>query len=232
MDEHSYIEKEHIAQYNNERSVRWDMADRGEGSAIVKICDIFSRILEIPRDRVSHTRLDEIWFEKYDPTILENEWVKGVPDFIVKILLGKEKYVLIEIKIKSKEFRKTVKGGNTKGGSVIPVYGCNSYYLDIKPVYTNINDFALRANLKFSSYILAFVKDDFSEINMISFAKIKKLVSDGWRKDGKIILIGKYGEGYGQNAYLIPKDATINATSISKEKLEKVLMDFCPLPPP
>ena len=226
----SKIEREHSKQYQQERQDRWGMASNGEESAIIKICDLFARILNISRENITHIRLDEIWFEKYDINEAENEWVKGVPDFVVKILLSKEKYILVEIKLKSQEYRKTSTGGTTKNGSVISNYGCNSYYLDVVPVHRNMNDFVLKTNNNSSAFIIAFVKEDFSEINIISLAKINKMIENGWNKNGQNIDICIYGEGYGQKAYLIPKDATTNGDKITKEQLENILLEDYPKP--
>ena len=226
----SEIEKNHASQYEQERQARWGMADNGEEIAIKKICDLFSKILDISRDNVKYARLDEIWFNKYNIEKIENEWVKGVSDFVIQISISKEQYILVEIKLKSQEYRKTTTGGATRNGSLVSNYGCNSYYLDVIPVHKNMNDFVLKTNNNFSAFIIAFVKEDFSEINIISLAKINKMISDGWEKNGEKINICIFGEGYGQNAYLIPKDATTNGKDISKQQLEVILMDDYPLP--
>jgi len=227
----SKIEQEHSTQYEQERQDRWGMASNGEKSAIIRICDLFARVLNISREDIKYTRLDEIWFDKYDINEYENEWVKGVSDFVVQILLSKEKYILVEIKLKSQEYRKTSIGGTTKNGSIVSNYGCNSYYLDVIPVHRNMNDFVLKTNNKPSAFIIAFVKEDFSEINIISLAKINKMIKSGWNQNGKNIDLCIYGEGYGQKAYLIPKDATTNGDKITKEQLENILLEDYPQPP-
>jgi len=150
---------------------------------------------------------------------------------VVQILLSKEKYILVEIKLKSQEYRKTSIGGTTKNGSIVSNYGCNSYYLDVIPVHRNMNDFVLKTNNKPSAFIIAFVKEDFSEINIISLAKINKMIKSGWNQNGKNIDLCIYGEGYGQKAYLIPKDATTNGDKITKEQLENILLEDYPQPP-
>lgn len=226
----SEIEKNHASQYEQERQARWGMADNGEEIAIKKICDLFSTILDISRDNVKYVRLDEIWFKKYNIEEIENEWVKGVSDFVIQITISKEQYILVEIKLKSQEYRKTSTGGTTRNGSLVSNYGCNSYYLDVIPVHKNMNNFVSKTNNNFSAFIIAFVKEDFSEINIISLAKINKMIKDGWEKNGEKINIYIFGEGYGQNAYLIPKDATTDGNDISKQELERILMDDYPRP--
>ena len=149
---------------------------------------------------------------------------------MVQILLSKEKYILVEIKLKSQEYRKTSIGGATRNGSIVPNYGCNSYYLDVIPVHRNMNDFVLKTNNKPSAFIIAFVKEDFSEINIISLAKINKMIKSGWNQNGQNIDLCIYGEGYGKKAYLIPKDATTNGDKITKEQLENILLEDYPQP--
>lgn len=226
----SKIEKELKNQYNQERKNRWSMADKGEEIAIEKICDKFSKILQIPRGNITHIRFDKLWFDKYDVNKPENEWVKGASDFAVQIILSNKKYILVEVKLKSQEYRKTTYGGTTTNGSYVSNYGCNSYYLDVIPVHRNMNSFIEKTNKKPSSFIIAFVKEDYSELNIISLAKINKMIKNGWVKNGKIINLCVYGDGYGQRAYLIPKDATTNGDTITKEQLETILLDKYPIP--
>lgn len=224
------IEKDHADQYEQERQARWGMADNGEEVAIKMICDLFSSILDTSRENIKYARLDEVWFEAYDINKPENEWVKGVSNFVVQIFLDEEKYILVEIKLKSQEYRKTSSGGTTRNGSLVSNYGCNSYYLDVIPVHRNMNSFISKTNNNFSTFIIAFVKEDFSEINIISLAKINQMIKEGWSKNENKIDICIFGEGYGQDAYLIPKNATTDGNSITKQQLENILMDDYPLP--
>lgn len=225
------IEVEHATQYENEREKRWGMAEDGEEVAIKKICKIFSEILLINEDSITFERYDKLWFEVYDISLVCNEWVKGVSDYLIKIALDEEKYLLVEIKLKSEEYRKTTSGGETKNGSKISNYGCNSFYLDIVPVLRNMNNFIQNTNNQFISFIVAFVKEDFSEINIISLAKINTIITKGWKKSiDTRIDVCIFGEGYGQNTYLIPKDATANINSLTKENLERIILDEYPKP--
>lgn len=226
----SEIELEHAIQYEKERNKRWGMAEGGEEIAIQRICELFSRILQIDSASISYERLDDIWFEHNDINLAENEWVKGVSDYLITIVLNQKKYLLVEIKLKSEEYRKTMYGGTTRNGSRVSNYGCSSYYLDVVPVHRNMNDFASRTNTNFSSFIIAFVKDDFSEINIISLAKINDMIENGWRKNDDFIPICTFGEGYGKVAYLIPKSSTTNGKNITKSLLERILLTGYPSP--
>jgi hypothetical protein len=226
----SDITTDHTNQYTQERIDRWGMAENGEPIAIQKICNILSKKLGINIDDIKNERYDDLWFSKFSLDDENNECVKGAPDYIVS--LNKEtEFLLFEIKIKAQEFRKTNTGGTTQGNSIIPKYGCPSYYIDIVPVLKNMNDFCIQANIEQKSFIISFIKEDFSEIRLISLAKINSLISDGWtRRDDKKISICKYGEGYGADTYLIPKDATLDLNEIKKEQLLKILISKKPVP--
>lgn len=213
---------EHKNQYSNEKKNRWGMARDGEEPSIKMICDILSKKLKISDKNISYHRYDEVFFNKYDIADIKDEWIKGTPDYYIKIILANDSYLLFEIKLKSQEYRKTSIGGKTKGGSEITNYGCNSYYLDIVPVLKNMNSFIEKTGIDSKSFVIAFIKDDFSEVMLISLAKINYLIKNGWKKTNQQLLqICKYGEGYGQNAYLIPKDCTINILELSLEDIIK-----------
>jgi len=224
------IEQNHTKSYWKERQDRWGMAKSGEEKAIKVICNLFAKILDVPRNNIKYKRLDNIWFESCDINNHEYEWVKGAPDFVIKIFLPEKKYISVEIKLKSQEYRKTTSGGITKNGSIIPNYGCSSYYLDVVPVYKNMNDFVSKTDRKYPSFVIAFVKDDFSEVNFISLSMINKIIKGGWNNDGKNIDICIYGEGYGRDTYLIPKDATTKGGKLTGEQLRNALLDDYPKP--
>ena len=198
------------------------MADNEELPAIEKIIDAVSFICKIPKEKIKYDRLDKKCFKKY--RIEDNGWVKGSPDFIIALFLDGEKYLFIEIKLKSKEFKKTLTGGKTKEGSVITKYGCLSYYLDIEPVYGNMIRFCKNTGLDTSKFLIAFISEDLIEIKIISLAKIENIIKKGWNNNGKeTIQVCTYGEGYGQNAYLIPKNAASDIKIINKKQWVKVM---------
>lgn len=132
----------------------------------------------------------------------------------------------MEIKLKAVEFKKTVKGGTTKNGSIVPKYGCTSYYLDVEPVYQNIQHFAERTKIDKVSIWLAFVRNDLSEFRLISLACIQELIKDGWNG----IALCRFGEGYGQETYLIPKDATTDISELTREMVISATMETLVLP--
>lgn len=212
----------HKELYDLEKEKRWNMADKEERLAIEKIIDNISYICGISIDKIEYDRLDKKCFEKY--RIKDNEWVKGSPDYIVTLFLDAERYLFIEIKLKSKEFKKTISGGKTNEGSMITKYGCLSYYLDVEPVYGNMIRFCENTGLDTGKFLIAFVSEDLTEIRITSLANIKSIVKKGWNKNNKeIIKICVYGEGYGQNAYLIPKNAVSDIKTITKVQWFKVM---------
>ena len=207
----------HKELYDLERVKRWNMAESEEQTAIEKIIYIISDICDIPKEKIKYDRLDKKCFEKYP--IENNEWVKGSPDYIVILFLDEQKYLFIEIKLKSKEYKKTLNGGKTKEGSIITKYGCLSYYLDVEPVYGNMIRFCNKTGLGKDKFLIAFVSEDLSDIKIASLTKIENIVNKGWKKNNKeVIQVCVYGEGYGQDAYLIPKDAISDIRTITQKQ--------------
>lgn len=194
-------------QYEAERKERWSMAKEGELSAMEAIEKRLSTYYGL---FIHATRYDEQYFEKYDPQNVDNSWVRGASDYAIKID-GED--ILIEIKLKNKKFRKTNGGGVTRDGSIIRDYGCESFYLDINPVYKNMCEFCTHEGINPASFIIFFCGDDNNELRYISLAKINELVIDGYKGSP----LTEYGEGYGINTengraitYLIPEDTTID----------------------
>lgn len=206
------------------------MAKENEKKAIEKICFILRDVLQIASSKIEYKRYDEIWFKYYDPTNPLYEWVKGCPDYYVRIEIESNRFIYFEIKLKSKEFMKTVNGGLTQNGTIIMAYGCSSFYLDIDPVYINMNKFSKKQNISHSAFIIAFVKNDLTKIRVISLAKINEVIKNGWNKDGKIINICKYGEGYGKQTYLIPEDITTNIYTIDRKMFLQGTVEKLTLP--
>ena len=200
------------ARYNEERQMRHKAAEEYEQPSVELVVELINQ--KSPNHIADFKRYDEEWFEKYDINKTVNEWVKGASDYLVNInVLGSNQvhYSYVEIKYKTETFRKTKGGGTTRSGSVVPDYGCESYYLDVVPVWKNICDFISRNGIPSSSFWLAFVNENISDVHLISAAKIYRILQNGWNGQ----LIGEYGEGYGQIAYLIPKDATIRLADLT-----------------
>lgn len=198
----------HENQYKNERESRWELAKENEYNAIKKIVII----LKFYYQDGKAMRYDDSWFQFYDLDTLEEEnWVRGVSDFL--IALNNQQGVYAEIKIKQQYFMKTKTGGVTKLGAWIANYGCYSVYLDIHPVYQNISNFIRVFGLKKSSFIFFFVmleNNQFTDIYFINMEELDNLLANGFK--GQQITV--YGEGYGMktkegraNCYLIPVDA-------------------------
>lgn len=190
--------------YNGEREKRWMMAKKKEPEAIAAIC----RILEgASGHQVRNERYDELWFKEFKLDL--PEWVKGASDYVLSI--DHERYVYAEIKLKSVKFQKTRYGGTTRRGSVIAKYGCESFYLDIVPVYRNMCAFAQETGIDSRNFIIFFVNEELTEVHAISLEEIQRLVKYGYK--GKPLCV--YTEGYGTDTeygaapnYLIPENAT------------------------
>ena len=194
-------------QYEEERKDRWSMAKEGEPIAMEAIQN---RLLTYYGLINQAKRYDEIYFKKYSPENEENAWIRGASDYVIEID-GEE--VLIEIKLKNQKFRKTKGGGKTQDGSMIRDYGCESYYLDIEPVFKNMCDFCSHENISPESFIIFFCGDDNRELRYISLARVIDLVNNGYKGEP----LTEFGEGYGINTesgraitYLIPEDTTID----------------------
>ncbi|EJV74705.1 MULTISPECIES: hypothetical protein [Bacillus] len=200
------------ARYNEERQMRHEAAQEYEQPSVELVVKLINQ--KSTNQIANFTRYDEEWFEKYDINEKVNEWVKGASDYLVNInVLGNDQVhnSYVEIKYKTQTFRKTNGGGITYSGSVIPNYGCESYYLDVVPVWKNICDFINRNDIPAKSFWVAFVNEDISDVRLITAAKISAILQNGWKGQ----LIGKYGEGYGRIAYLIPEDATIRLADLT-----------------
>ena len=203
--------------YVRERTARWGMADIGEEKAIKKIT---ATIAEKTGRKVGSFRLDELVHKKRPPELFE--WAKGCPDYAAYMDDGA---VMIEIKLKAAEFRKTAAGGRTKFGATIENYGCPSYYLDIYPVWNNMNAFCSKMRLPTGKFIVAFFNADALSCRIISLAKINRVIKEGWRRFDRKIPICRYGEGYGKETYLIPRDAAPPLESISGELLDDLFRE-------
>lgn len=193
------------ALYNAEREKRWTMAKEKEPEAIAAICHILE---QASGHRVEYARYDERWFDKFAPDLPENRWVRGASDYVIR--LDGKKYVYAEIKLKSLKFRKTKYGGTTQKGSVIADYGCESFYLDIDPVYHNMCAFVEKTKIESRNFIIFFVNEALSEIYAISLEKIQNMVKNGY--NGQKLC--EFTEGYGTDTasgparnYLIPEQA-------------------------
>ncbi|MFJ8263371.1 hypothetical protein ACIQ4I_15685 [Rummeliibacillus sp. NPDC094406] len=197
--------------YNEERQMRHKAAQKYEQPSVELVVELINQ--KSPKKIADFTRYDEEWFEKYDINDKTNEWVKGASDYLLNInITGNDTvFSYVEIKYKTQTFRKTISGGTTLSGSVIPNYGCESYYLDVFPVWNNICDFISRNSIPTNSFWLAFVNEDISDARLISAAKISKIIKNGWNGQP----IGEYGEGYGQKAYLIPEVATVRLAELT-----------------
>ena len=207
-------------QYSAEKSRRWELGKEGEPKAIRVISEYLSKYLG-NLDSVVEYRFDDMWFDKFDINLPRNEWVKGSSDYCLDF---PNALIYAEIKIKTQTFRKTVSGGKTKAGSQISSYGCESYYLDINPVWKNMNLFCERLHINKDSFVIFFCNSNCTEIRFISLARINELIECGYL--GKPL--NRFSEGYGivtsdgQRAenYLIPIDATINLFDLDVNTLD------------
>lgn len=218
MDE---IEELHRVAYEAERNARWQMAEAGELPAAKHIADYIGSIFNVEEGQ-EPIRYDNIWFNQYPMEEVENEWVKGVPDYAIPIHQpAKQLFYKVEIKLKAQEFRKTQYGGTTPKGSVVPRYGCPSFYLDVEPVYRNMTNFCDNSGLPTSKFIIAFVSTENNSYHLITLDQVTKLIKNGWNGHS----IATFYEGYGQRAYLIPKNATKTLDRFNKEELLQLSID-------
>ena len=216
---------EHEMQYRSERQERWNNAAQYEEYSIQAIVAKIQRL-------DTNNEIKNISYERYDKKWLnENiEWTKGCPDYKVKIEFTSEQVLLFEVKIKNKEFLKTLTGGATRNGSVVPNYGCTSYYLDVEPVYKNMNDFCINTKISSNSFVIAFVKapntnQENTEIRVISLAKLNYLLQhNNGNKEWNNQPICYFKEGYGQGTYLIPKTATTDLDKLTIVDIQKMTM--------
>lgn len=215
------IELLHKESYLSERAKRWSMENESANIIIETFATYIAQKLPfLIKKNIKFQRFDKLWFDVYSPD--ENEWVKGCPDFIGSLTHRETRFLFVELKIKDDGiFRMTHKGGVTKNGSVIPNYGCQSFYLDIIPVYRNMKNFCLKTSLPTHSFLILFAKKDAppEDMYLITLAEIDIILDMGW----KGIKIAEFGEEYGQKTYLIPQDATRLLTTITKEYLYSLL---------
>lgn len=223
----THLTNEHRAAYQSERPVRWSMEDNQAMSVIMTFLDVVAARLGLPRDRVEVRRLDDYWFDVYAPDSVE--WVKGCPDYFGLIFSGNIRFLFFELKIKKDgEFRLTRTGGKTRSGTSIAKYGCTSFYLDIAPVLRNMNDFCDKSGLPKGKFQVLFAEPGAGAdgINLISLDTINRMIADGWNG----IAIQKYGEGYGQDTYLIPKAAMTALSELTAAQIIEIASERSVLP--
>lgn len=209
--------------YNKEKQTRWNMALNEDSFAN----NIANSLSKITNTSITSSRFDSLWHQRFNPEQPENSWVKGCPDFYLNI---NNSFLYLELKIKENGvFRKTLTGGTTKDGSFITNYGCESFYLDIDPVYKNMILFCNKANIDKKSFILAFYNNENSTY-VISLAKIQRLINEGWTHNNQNISICEYSEGYGRKTYLIPLSKTTLLQNLSLENLLKCSQNILSLP--
>lgn len=221
------LKNDHRAAYQSERPARWSMEDNQAMSVVMTFLDIVSARIGLPRDRAEVRRLDDYWFDVYTPD--QVEWVKGCPDYFGLIFSGNIRFLFFELKIKKDgEFRLTRTGGKTKSGTSVAKYGCTSFYLDIVPVLRNMNDFCDKAGLPKDKFQVLFAEPGAGAagINLISLEAINQMIAEGWNG----LPIQKYGEGYGQETYLIPKGAMTSLDKLTAAQIMAIASERSILP--
>lgn len=209
-------------QYHDEEEKRRIMAEQGEPIAISMIAKRIKSITGC--GEIVEERYDEKWFELRKPEG-SYRWLAGVSDYCLHISshLGrghkepKNGYMYMEVKLKNTMYKPTLTGGKTEDGILIPNYNCESYYLDVNPVHSNMNIFCENVGINKSHFVIAFVNLNNSEIRIISLQQVNNLIETGWNENP----IGIYGKGYGKKSYLIPKDATFDLSYCTKDMLRK-----------
>lgn len=206
------------------------MAQTGERPAATYIKNYISTRLNATRLNTTPLyeaiRYDNIWFEKFPPNL--HEWSRGAPDFVLPVEYdAKPIYFKTEIKLKDQEYRKTQWGGITPNGSIVPNYGCASYYLDVVPVYKNMKDFCQKSGVPTSKFIIAFGNPTTNAYHLITLASIDYLLINGWNSTP----IAIFAEGYGQPAYLIPKNATMALDKLTPNDFLAMSMHQVIMPP-
>lgn len=208
--------------YNKEREVRWKMARDGEQPAIEALVRKMNKRFS---DNIIPVRYDNIWFERYDPKHIE--WVKGCSDYYLCISSSENNniYMYTEVKIKNTCFDATIKGG-TRSGQQVSNYGCASFYLDIVPVYSNMNQFCEIANIDKNNFLIMFTDSSFNSIRLISLLEINSLLQNGWNG----VRISEFGAGYGSRSYLIPIDATHKVEDLTVNQIRNYSANALSLP--
>ena len=218
----------HGSAYIADRAARWKLETTHAPALEATLAAAIAKIFELPTSSVEIHRFDKYWFEAHDPQSCE--WVKGCPDYFAIIFGSKIRYIYIELKIKNVEFQKTVSTAprRTQAGSWTPPYGCPSYYLDIDPVFRNMNAFCKNSGILPIQLQVLFAKPDATadEMRLISLDAINNLILHGWNG----IMIRPYGEDYGKETYLIPKDATKPLLSLTREDFLMSASDVLAVP--
>lgn len=208
--------------YDREREIRRGMAREGEQLAIEALV---RKINERFTDNITPVRYDNLWFERYDPRNIE--WVKGCSDYYLDISSGESNsiYMYIEVKIKNTCFDATINEG-IRSGQRVANYGCVSFYLDIVPVYGNMNKFCELTNIDKNNFIIMFTDSNFNSIRLISLSEVNNLVQNGWNG----VEISEFGAGYGRRSYLIPIDATHMVEDLSGEQIRNYTSTMISMP--
>lgn len=198
--------------YDQERSMRWGKASAAEQSSIDAFCRRLSGLTTL---KAENERYDTRVFRRFPPD--EHPWARGAADYEV-IVAGCFRF-LAEIKIKDQKFRKTMFGGATRRGSAIPKYGCESFYLDVDPVYKDIHLFIRKTGVDPRTFWLIFTDSAGSHFRVISVRDLDDLIENGYHG----VKIGVFSEGYGTltddgpaKTFLIPELATVDLFSSRK----------------
>ena len=213
MEHKTRLQIEHEKSYSEERASRWKLKAENDTRAISKFSSVISKSLFQKEKPSRILRLDKLWFNSHSP---EKEfWVKGCPDYLVDF--SPHGYMAVELKLKNQEFRMTTFGGTTRNGTIIKKYGCPSFYLDKSPVYENMVLFCQKTKLPQKAFNIIFLgtTDNQNSIRTMSLSELTQLIKSGWNGQS----LQEYGEGYGQQTYLIPKDATKDLGELSFERI-------------
>ena len=189
--------------YSKEMAARWAKEKEKEHSILESICHTWNKLLNTS---LQFERFDQNWFNLFPPEI--ESWVRGVPDYQIKLSDGNVLWT--ELKIKDHAFRKTAQGGTTKQGHVIPNYGCESFYLDVEPVWKNMNLFCEKTGLSERHFFLFFATPE--DIRYIPLYIINQMMKQHFwihpKTKEQMTLMSDYQEGYGKTCMLIPHICT------------------------
>lgn len=211
MRQPRFIDNTHRkAGYTEETEYRWGIGEYYEPQVIEEIAKKITKV------KVSYDRADKELKEYIEKSNKVPNYLLGSPDYC--LLINNIKRAFVEIKIKAQPFFKS-----KNDGVDFPGYTTPSHYLDIVPVWENINAWCNHNKIPKQKFIFCFalncnLKKDYGE---------KRFIAENWTYDfislSKINAkieenrYVKYAQGYGKECWLIPQSDTCGIELIENQ---------------